>query len=384
MTTPRTHHLARVRLLLDEFPVVALLGARQVGKTTLARQLASAHHDPVTWFDLEDPSDLVRLEDPGLELRPLRGLVVLDEIHRLPGVFPLLRVLADRPGTPARFLVLGSASTDLLRQTSESLAGRVAFHTLDGFDLTEVEDLERLWLRGGFPRSYLARSGAASLRWRDNFIRTLLAWDLPDLGSTIPRETLRRFWTMLAHWHGQVWNGAEFGRAFGVSHTTVRRYLDLLTSVFVVRQLPPWFENISKRQVRSPKVYIADSGILHALLGLKDRTAVASHPKVGASWEGFVIRQVIRQLRAPPEQCFHWSTHAGAELDLLVVDGARRRGFEVKRAEAPRLTRSMRSAMETLHLDSLDVVHAGTKRYRLASGVRALPAAELTGRLENR
>lgn len=379
MTIPRKHHLARVRLLLDEFPVVALLGARQVGKTTLARQLAAARSDPVAWFDLEDPADLARLDDPGLELRPLHGLVVLDEIHRLPGIFPLLRVLADRPRLPARFLVLGSASTDLLRQTSESLAGRVAFHHLDGFDLTEVDDLERLWLRGGFPRSYLAASGAASRRWRDGFIQTLLARDLPDLGSTIPQPTLRRFWTMLAHWHGQVWNGAEFGRAFGVSHTTVRRYLDLLTSVFVVRQLQPWFENIRKRQVRSPKVYIADSGILHALLGLTGRTDVVSHPKVGASWEGFVIEQVVRLLRATPEQCFHWSTHAGAELDLLVLDGARRLGFEVKRAEAPRMTRSMRSAMETLNLDSLDVVHAGTQRYRLAPGVRALPARELEG-----
>ncbi len=377
MMISRKHHLARVRLLLEEFPVVALLGARQVGKTTLARQLAAVHGDPVAWFDLEDPADLARLDDPGLELRPLRGLVVLDEIHRLPGIFPLLRVLADRPGPPARFLVLGSASTDLLRQTSESLAGRVAFHRLDGFNLTEGDNLERLWLRGGFPRSYLARSGAASRRWRDGFIQTLLARDLPDLGSTIPQATLRRFWTMLAHWHGQVWNGAEFGRAFGVSHTTVRRYLDLLTSVFVVRQLQPWFENIRKRQVRSPKVYIADSGILHALLGLTDRTDVVSHPRVGASWEGFVIQQIVQLLRAPPEQCFHWSTHTGAELDLLVLDGGRRRGFEVKRAEAPRLTRSMRSAMETLSLDSLDVVHAGTKRYRLAPGVRALPALEL-------
>ena len=382
MMISRKHHLARVRLLLEEFPVVALLGARQVGKTTLARQLAAVHGDPVAWFDLEDPADLARLDDPGLELRPLRGLVVLDEIHRLPGIFPLLRVLADRPGPPARFLVLGSASTDLLRQTSESLAGRVAFHQLDGFDLTEGDDLERLWLRGGFPRSYLARSGAASRRWRDGFIRTLLARDLPDLGSTIPQATLRRFWTMLAHWHGQVWNGAEFGRAFGVSHTTVRRYLDLLTSVFVVRQLQPWFENIRKRQVRSPKVYIADSGILHALLGLTDRTDVVSHPKVGASWEGFVIQQIVQLLRAPPEQCFHWSTHTGAGLDLLVLDGGRRRGFEVKRAEAPRLTRSMRSAMETLRLDSLDVVHAGTKRYRLAPGVRALPTSELERALQ--
>ena len=381
MEIPRKYHLARVRLLLDEFPVVALLGARQVGKTTLARQLAAMHSDPVAWFDLEDPVDLARLEDPGLELRPLRGLVVLDEIHRLPGIFQLLRVLADRPGTPARFLVLGSASTDLLRQTSESLAGRVAFHQLDGFDMTEVDDLERLWLRGGFPRSYLAPSGAVSRRWRDSFVQTLLARDLPDYGSTIPRTTLRRFWTMLAHWHGQLWNGAEFGRAFGVSHATVRRYLDLLTSVFVVRQLQPWFENIKKRQVRSPKVYIADSGILHALLGLTDRTDVVSHPKVGASWEGFVIQQIVQLLRATPEQCFHWSTHTGAELDLLVLDGARRRGFKVKRSEAPRLTRSMRSALETLNLDRLDVVHAGTERYRLGPLVRALPAGELVGAL---
>ena len=377
MMIAREDHLTRVRLLLGEFPVVALLGARQVGKTTLARQLAEAHHDPVSWFDLEDPADLARLEDPGLELRPLQGLVVLDEIHRLPGVFELLRVLVDRPGPPARFLVLGSASPELLRQTSESLAGRVAFHELDGFNLTEVDDLQNLWLRGGFPRSYLAQSEAASRRWRDAFVRTLLSRDLPGLGNTIPSPTLSRFWTMLAHWHGQVWNGAEFGRAFGVAHTTVRRYLDLLTSVFVVRQLQPWFENISKRQVRSPKVYIADSGILHALLGLTSRTDVVSHPKVGASWEGFVIQQIAHLMGAAPDRCFHWSTHAGAELDLLVIDGARRHGFEIKRSEAPRLTRSMRSAMETLNLGRLDVIHAGTSRYRLTSRIEAVPAAGL-------
>lgn len=381
METIREHDLSRVRLLLGEFPVVALLGARQVGKTTLARQLAAAYSEPVAWFDLEDPADLARLDDPGLELRPLEGLVVLDEIHRLPDIFQLLRVLADRRGPPARFLVLGSASPELLRQTSESLAGRVAFHELDGFGLNEVDDLERLWLRGGFPRSYLARSEPASRRWRDGFIRTLLARDLPELGSTIPSATLRRFWAMLAHWHGQIWNGAEFARAFGVSHATVRRYLDLLTSVFVVRQLQPWFENISKRQVRSPKVYIGDSGILHALLGLTTRTDIVSHPKVGASWEGFVIQQIAHLLRAPAEHYFHWSTHTGAELDLLVMDGARRYGFEVKRSEAPKLTRSMRSALETLNLDRLDVVHAGTARYRLADGVRALPAAELADTL---
>jgi len=378
---PREHHLRRLTLLLREFPVVALLGPRQVGKSTLARQLVSARRGGTTWFDLENPVDQSRLADPGLELRPLRGLVVLDEIHRLPDVFPLLRVLADRPRTPARFLVLGSASPELLRQTSETLAGRVAFHELDGFGLREVEDLERLWLRGGFPLSYLARSGAASRRWRDGFVRTFLERDVPDLGSSIPSTTLRRFWTMLAHWHGQLWNGAEFGRAFGIAHTTVRRYLDLLTSVFVVRQLQPWHENIGKRQVRSPKVYIGDSGILHALLGLTSRADLLSHPKVGASWEGFVIQQILHLLAARPEQCFHWSTYSGAELDLLVISGDRRLGFEVKRAEAPRLTPSMRSAQETLGLTRLHVVHAGSSSYRMAPRITALPAARLPGEL---
>ena len=381
MEIARQRHLCRVRLLLREFPVVALVGARQVGKTTLARQLAAARKAPTAWFDLEDPADLARLSDPGLELRPLRGLVVLDEIHRLPGVFPLLRTLADRPGTPARFLVLGSASPNLLRQTSETLAGRVAFHELDGFDQTEVCDLERLWLRGGFPRSFLAASDPASRRWRNSFVDTFLSRDVADLGSTTPPATLRRFWTMLAHWHGQVWNGAEFGRAFGVSHTTVRRYLDLLTSLFVVRQMPPWFENIGKRQVRSPKVYVADSGILHALLGLSSREDVLSHPKVGASWEGFIIGEIMHVFAARPDQCFHWSTHSGAALDLLITDGNRRYGFEVKRSEAPRLTPSMRSAMDTLNLDRLDVVHAGTERYRLGHRIRALPAYDLPAEL---
>ena len=373
----REDHIRQVRVLLDEFPVVAVLGARQVGKTTLARQLADVEKEGAAWFDLEDPADLARLEDPGLALRRLRGLVVLDEVHRLPDVFPLLRVLADRPGTPARFLVLGSASPKLLRQTSETLAGRLAFHQLSGFGLNEVADLERLWLRGGFPRSYLAASDGASGRWRTNFIDTFLSRNIPDFGTSIPTATLRRFWAMVAHWHGQVWNGAEFGRAFGVSHTAVRRYLDLLSSLFVVRQLPPWFENIRKRQVRSPKVYVADPGMLHALLGLRSREDVLSHPKVGASWEGFVIGQIMHLMCASQEQCFHWSTHSGATLDLLVTDGSRRYGFEVKRAEAPRLTPSMKSAMETLKLDSLDVVHAGAKRYQLAPGVRALPASEL-------
>ena len=377
MEVQRRRHLRRLTLLLRESPVVALLGARQIGKSTLARQLVAARRGPTTWFDLENPVDLARLADPGLELRPLRGLVVLDEIQRLPEVFPLLRALVDRPRTPARFLVLGSASPALLRQTSETLAGRVAFHELDGFDLREVSDLDRLWLRGAFPRSCLARSAAASRRWRDDFVRTFIERDLAALGSGVPSTTLRRFWTMLAHWHGQLWNGSEFARAFGVAHTTVRRHLDLLTSVFVVRQLQPWHENVAKRQVRAPKVYVADSGILHALLGLNTREALVSHPKVGASWEGFAVRQIIQLLAARSDQCFHWSTYSGAELDLLVVAGRRRYGFEVKRTEAPRLTASMRSAVETLDLRRLDVVHAGRRLYRLAPRVRALPAAQL-------
>ena len=376
MELVRAESLSRLRLLLAEFPVVTLLGARQVGKTTLARQLAAERSD-TTWFDLEDPATVAMLDEPGLALRPLKGLVVLDEIQRVPEIFPLLRVLADRPGTPARFLVLGSASPELLRQTSETLAGRVAFHHLDGFDITEVEDLDRLWLRGGLPRSYLANSDAASARWRRSFLETFLSRDVADATRSMAPTTMRRFWTMLAHWHGQTWNGAEFGRAFGVSHTTVRRHLDLLTSLFVVRQLQPWFENIAKRQVRAPKVYVADTGILHTLLGLNSRDDVLSHPKVGASWEGFAIAQIIARLAARPDQCFHWSTHSGAELDLLIISGTKRLGFEIKRSEAPRLTRSMHSSFDTLHLDQLDVIHAGSKHYPLAPGIRALPAAEL-------
>ena len=377
MRVQRPHHLRRLAQLLRASPVVALLGARQIGKSTLARQLVASRRGRTTWFDLENPADLARLTDPGLELPPLRGLVVLDEIQHLPEVFPLLRVLADRPQTPARFLVLGSASAELLRQTSETLAGRVAFHDLDGFGLRDVRDVDRLWLRGGFPRSYVARSSGESRRWRDDFIRTFLERDLPAFGSPLPSTTMRRFWTMLGHWHGQLWNAAEFARSFGVTHTTVGRYLDLLTSLFMVRQVRPWFENVRKRQVRSPKVYIADSGILHALLDLHDREALASHPKVGASWEGFVIQQIVHATGKRMEDYYHWSTYTGAELDLFVILNGRRYGFEVKRTSAPRLTPSMRSALETLQLHRLYVVYPGDRRFRMAENVVALPASRL-------
>jgi len=310
----RPRELETVERLLRRYAVVGITGARQVGKTTLARSLAAGRKGPVAFFDLENPEDQARLADPLLALRHLKGLVVLDEIQRQPGLFPVLRVLADRPRTPARFLVLGSASPDLLRQGSESLAGRIVYHELAGFSLEEVgsEHHARLWVRGGFPRSYLAGSESASFQWRQAFVRTFLERDLPQLGFTLNATALRRFWTMLSHYHAQVWNASEFGRSFGVADTTVRAYLDRLAFALVVRQLPPWFENIAKRQVKAPKVYIADSGLLHALLGIRTRHDLEGHPKVGASWEGFVIGQIMRHLQASADECFFWATHGGA------------------------------------------------------------------------
>ncbi len=375
----RPRHQRELAKLLKRSPVVAILGARQVGKTTIARTLAGRVSKRITTFDLEDPGDVKRLGDPGLALRTLKGLVMLDEVQRRPDIFPLLRVLADRPRTPARFLVLGSASPDLLRQGSESLAGRIAFHELGGFDLEEVGSgaWRRLWLRGGFPRSFLATSDVASFDWRRDFISTFLERDIPQLGVAIPGRTLRRFWSMLAHWHGQIWNASEFARAFGVSVPTVGRYLDLLAGTFVVRVLPAWHENLSKRQVKAPKVYVADSGLLHTLLGLRTEHDVLGHPKVGASWEGFAIEQVIRRLGAHRDECHFWATHSGSELDLLVVRGRQRLGFEVKLTEAPSLTRSMHVALEDLGLARLDVLHAGEHTFPLAPRIRAVALANL-------
>jgi predicted AAA+ superfamily ATPase len=368
-----------VERLLGRHPVVAIIGARQVGKTTLARAVAERWRQPVHFFDLENPADLARIADPLLALDDLPGLVVLDEIQRQPDVFAVLRVLADRPGRRRRFLVLGSAAPDLLRQSSETLAGRIVYHELGGFSLAEVgpDNHRGLWLRGGLPRAYLARSHAASYEWREAFIRTFLERDLPALGITIGSTTLRRFWTMLAHYHGQTWNASEFGRSFGVADTTVRNYLDLLTSAMVVRQLPPWYENISKRQIKAPKVFVRDTGLMHALLNLRTLNDLEGHPKVGASWEGFVIEQVVRHLGAAPEECYFWGTHAGAELDLLVVRGRKRFGFEAKRTAAPRLTRSMRTAVEDLRLTRLDVIHAGQETFPLTKTVRAVALARL-------
>ena len=369
----RSKVVAQIEQRLRQFPVVALVGARQVGKSTLARKVAR-DREQVSYFDLEKGQDLSRLSEPSLALKDLRGLVVLDEIQRRPDLFPTLRVLADRPRKPARFLVLGSASPDLLRQSSESLAGRIAYIEVDGFSLEEVgvARTERLWRRGGFPLSFLAKSEATSVVWRREFIRTFLERDVPSLGFRVAPALLERFWKMLAHWHGQLWNASELGRSLGLSDATMRHHLDLLASTFAVRVLQPFHENLAKRQVKSPKVYVADSGILHALLGAERQADLDAHPKLGASFEGFVIQHIVRHLGARRDECFFWRTHDGAELDLLVVRGKRRLGFEVKRTDAPKLTPSMRSALADLKLDQLVVVHAGNETFPMSERVRAV------------
>lgn len=375
----RAAHVRAVLTLLQRSPVVAILGARQVGKSTLARQVVAKTRGPSRIFDLEHDPDRAALADPGRALGALRGLVVLDEVQNLPEVFRALRVLADRPRRPARFLVLGSASESRLRQSSESLAGRIAFHDLGPFALDEVGPgaLDALWLRGGFPRSFLAPDDADSLRWRRDFVRTFVQRDLPQLGVTIPSATIARFWSMLAHVHGQVWNGSRLASAFGVAHTTVRRWLDLLCATFVVRLLPPWHENLAKRQVKSPKVYVADSGLVHALHDIADADALEGHPIVGATWESFGMETVVRRLGARRDQCYFWGTHQGAELDLVVVAGRRRLGFDFKRTSAPTVTPSMRIALSDLHLERLDVIHAGTTEFEMDERIRAVPLANV-------
>lgn len=364
-----------IRQALRRSEVVLLAGPRQCGKTTLARTFG-APRSPA-YFDLEDPVDLARLAEPMTALSDLRGIVVLDEIQRRPDLFPVLRVLADRRPRQARFLVLGSASEPLLRQSSESLAGRVTVIEMAGFQLRDLTAAaqDRLWLRGGFPRAYLARTEADSQAWREQFVRTFLERDLPQLVGGLAPGALRRFWTMVAHYHGQIWQHAEPARSLGVSEPTIRRYLDLLTHVFMVRQLPPWHANLMKRQVKAPKVYIRDTGLLHQLLGVRTAPDLLRHPKAGASWEGFVIETLLTALA--PDEAYFWATHQGAELDLLLFRNGRRIGVEIKRADAPVLTRSMQVALADLELDHLAVIYPGADRYRLAPRVGAVPAASL-------
>jgi len=380
---PRPALQDRIRWALTRSPAVVLLGPRQVGKTTLARTLVAP--DSANYFDLEDPAVEVLLSQPMTALRDLRGLVVIDEVQRAPDLFKVLRVLLDRAqpqaaGTqqvfPAQFLLLGSASPLLLRQAGESLAGRVEIIEIGGFSLIETgpEHQSDLWWRGGFPRSFLAADDAASRQWRRDFIRTLIERDMPQLGVSVPAPAMQRFWAMLAHLHAQVWNAADMARALGQSERGVRHQLDVLTQMFMVRQLQPWFENHGKRQVKSPKIYLRDSGLLHELLAIADPAQLSLHPKVGASWEGLVIEQVIRCTQA--DEAYFWATHAGAELDLLIFKDGRRLGIEIKRMDAPRLTRSMSTAVADLGLDRLEVIYPGQRRYRLAERIEAVPLAD--------
>jgi uncharacterized protein len=363
-----------VRAALRRSRVVALIGPRQCGKTTLAREFVAP--GSLNYFDLEDPQSLARLTEPAMALRPLKKIVVIDEIQRRPDLFPVLRVLADRRPLAARFLILGSASPDLLRQSSESLAGRIETVPLEGFRLSDLGTAaqSRHWLRGGFPLAYTARTEADSLAWRRQFLQTFLERDLPQLGVTTPALALRRFWNMVAHFHGQIWSGSELARALNVSEPTVRRYLDLMADVFMLRQLPPWYENLGKRQVKAPKVYVRDTGLLHALLGIANQRDLEYHPKVGASWEGYAVEEVLKSFR--PDEVYYWATHNGAELDLLLFKNGRRIGIECKRADAPVLTPSMRIALADLKLDRLYVLYPGERTYSLAKMVEVVPLAK--------
>jgi len=367
----RSQLLVRIRQALRRSRVVALIGPRQCGKTTLARQIEPNHSG--NYFDLEDPASLARLDQPMTALESLRGIVVIDEIQHRPNLFPILRVLADRKPLTARFLILGSASPELLRQSSESLAGRLETIPIEGLSLTEVgvKLLNRHWQRGGFPLSFLARNNEDSFAWRRQFIQTFLERDVPQLGIQIPSPALLRFWTMVAHCHGGIWNSADPARSLGIGESTVRRYLDLFTKLLVVRQLQPWHENLAKRQVKSPKVYVRDSGLLHALLGVRSDTELLSHPKNGASWEGYAIEEMLKAIE--PDEAYFWATHQGAELDLLLFKGGKRLGVEIKRADAPMLTSSMRVALTDLKLDRLAVVYPGNKPYELGTQVGVMP-----------
>ncbi len=372
---PRPEPIRQIEASFRIHPVTALLGPRQCGKTTLA--LFIAEQEPSTIFDLENPIDIQRLSAPMQALKDLSGLVIIDEVQRKPELFELLRVLADRSGRNVRFLLLGSASPRLVKGVSESLAGRIGFVDLSGFQLWEVgvQHLDRLWIRGGLPKSFLADSESESSQWREGFIRTFLERDIPQLGITIAAETLRRFWMMVAHYHGQVWNAAEFARSLGTAENTARRYLDILNGAYMVRVLPPWFENLKKRQVKAPKIYIRDSGLFHSLLQVSTLGDLRGHPKIGASWEGFALEHIIRVLQT--REAYFWATHAGAELDLMVTVAGKRHGFEFKYTDAPGRKRSMHIAIEDLGLEHLWVIYPGDQKYALDSKITAIPLEQI-------
>lgn len=374
MIIPRPEPIGRIEASFRIHPVTALLGPRQCGKTTLARLIADT--EGATIFDMENPVDIQRLAVPMQTLKGLSGLVIVDEVQRKPELFELIRVLVDQPGGNIRFLLLGSVSPQLVRGASESLAGRIGFVDLSGFQLFEVggENRDRLWVRGGFPKAFLAGTETDSMLWRENFARTFLERDIPQLGITTPAEVLRRFWTMVAHYHGQVWNAAEFARALGTAENTARRYLDILSGAYMVRVLPPWFENMKKRQVKAPKVYVRDSGLLHHLLQVPTLSDLQGHPKTGASWEGFAVEQIVHSLGT--RDAYFWATHAGAELDLLVMVDGKRYGFEFKYSDAPKRHKSMNIAIRDLGLEHLWVIYPGDQKYSLDEKITALSLAQ--------
>jgi uncharacterized protein len=378
MLIERSRAKQAIRMALRRSPVVAIIGPRQCGKTTLAREFIKP--DSLNYFDLENPSALARLNEPMTALSELKGTAVIDEVQRKPELFPVLRVLVDQNSVNGRFLILGSASPHLLKQSSESLAGRIEIIQLSGFSLSEVgrENLDKHWLRGGFPRSFLASSGGNSFDWRKNFIQTFLERDVPQFGIQIASSALQRFWTMFAHYHGQIWNASQLAQSLMINQSTVGRYVDLLEDLFMVRQLRPWHSNIKKRQVRAPKVYVRDSGLLHALLGIASRKQLLEHPKCGASWEGYVVEEVLKI--AEYDEAYFWATHAGAELDLLLIKDGLRYGIECKRADAPALTPSMRSALTDLELKHLTVIYPGKLAYDLSKQISVMPLSMLGDR----
>lgn len=363
--------LLKLKRYLKSHPIVAILGPRQCGKTTLAKMYCKNNLKvpPANYFDLESPVDLERLSNPLLALKSLKGLIVIDEIQRVPELFPILRVLVDDSDLDQKYLILGSASRELIKQSSESLAGRIAYLELTPFSFREVDHLENLWLRGGFPRSYLAETDEVSFDWRSSYVRTFLEQDIPNLGFKIPPIALRRFWIMLAHYHANNFNASELGRSFGASDTTIRKYLDLLTGTFMIRQLQPWHENIKKRQVKTPKVYFRDSGILHALLNIPTTDSLLVNPKIGASWEGFALEEVVKSNQANQEDCYFWSTYGDAEIDLLIYKGDCMEAFEFKYVDAPKLTKSMKIAIQDLKLEKIHVIYPGKKDYQLSEQV---------------
>jgi predicted AAA+ superfamily ATPase len=368
----RPKYLREIENQFQVHTACALLGPRQVGKTTLAKMFAEGHSDlQIRRFDLENPLDLAKLENPTLALStPAKGLIVIDEIQLRPDLFPVLRVLIDE-NRNRQFLILGSASRELIRQSSETLAGRIGYVELTPFSLDETGQSEQLWLRGGFPPSFLASNEDNSLLWRQSYITNFLERDIPNLGFQIPPQQMRRFWLMLSHYHGQIFNASEIGKSLGISDHTVRKYLDILAGTFMIRILSPWHENIDKRQVKSPKIYFRDSGILHALIGIRNRGDLDIHPRLGSFWEGFALEEICRQLQTSPEECYFWKTQNGAELDLMILKNGKRLGFEIKYTDRPGITRSMRTAIEDLKLNHLFVIYPGKEAFPLDEKITA-------------